>query len=79
MQFNTDVINTEAEFKAACVADGDRFLAMLRYMQKDLNERIMNTELTVERNAIYYEFNNLNKFIKTIENIRLDTAPQLNI
>ncbi|EHX9244011.1 hypothetical protein K3712_000541 [Escherichia coli] len=72
-------INTEAEFKTACITHGDHFLSMLRYMRTDLENRVFSEQKEIERNKIFHKHQNLSEIIKTIENARLDSAPQINV
>ncbi len=71
-------INTEAEFNAACISDGEKVLPILRYMQNDLKDKIMSTENEKQRSIIYHKYNNLGEVIKTIENEFFPSAPTFN-
>lgn len=72
------IINTEAEFKAACMSDGDKVLAILRYMQKEQHDLIMLTDDKVERDKIYYQYKDLGKFIQRIANESFPLTPNFN-
>lgn len=69
------IINTEAEFKAACMSDGDKVLAILRYMQNELHDQIMLTEDTKTRDKIYFKYHDLGKTIQRIANESFPLTP----
>ena len=63
------IINTESEYKAACVADGEKVLAILRYVQGTLKDSLVNPSNTKHELAnIFYKYNNLGEVITQIEN-----------
>lgn len=72
------IINTEAEFKAACMSDGDKVLAILRYMQEELKEKHMHLDEVSERTKIYHQYHNLGKIIQTIQNESFPLATSFN-
>ncbi|WBM71930.1 hypothetical protein OH773_06730 [Buttiauxella sp. WJP83] len=76
---NTMTISTEAEFKAECIANGDKAITLLKYLQKELHESIFLTPKSSDREKIFHKYNNVGELIKTIENARHESAPQLNI
>lgn len=71
-------ISTEAEFKAACIADGDKAISILKYIQDDLHKSIFSCLKEQDRNRIFHKYNNVDELIKTIANARHESAPQLN-
>lgn len=78
MQTMTKTISTEAEFKAACIADGDKAIELLKYIQSELHSSIFVTQKDSDRNKIFHKYNNVDELIKTISNARHESAPQLN-
>lgn len=71
-------IQTESEFKAACIADGDKVLAILRYMQQELKDKQMDIEDQSERTKMYHRYHNLGVIIQTIQNESFPLSPSFN-
>lgn len=75
---NTKTISTEAEFKAACIADGDKVIPILHYMINGLQKDIFAENTQLKRDKIYFKYNDLKSVVTEIENARHESAPQLN-
>ncbi|ELQ8980639.1 hypothetical protein R3B00_001301 [Klebsiella pneumoniae] len=71
-------IQTESEFKAACIADGDKVLAILRFMQEELKEKHINIDDQSERTKVYHQYHNLGKIIQTVQNESFPLEPSFN-
>lgn len=80
MQLLKEVLNTEAEFKAACIGYGDQVLPILNYLLTTKKDGLYNGTLKDSEKIIELKkISNLMEIITEIENSRFETAPQFNV
>lgn len=80
MQLLKEVLNTEAEYKAACIGYGEHVLQILNYMLTTKKEHVFNGSLKDSDKIIEIKkIQNLSEIIAEIDNNRLETAPQFNV
>lgn len=81
MQLLKEVLNTEAEFKAACIGYGDQVLPILNYLLTTKKEGLYNGAIKEDSKKIIElkKISNLMEIITEIENSRYETAPQFNV
>lgn len=80
MQLLKEVLNTEAEYKAACIGYGEQVLQILNYLLKTKKEDVFNGNYKdSERIIEIKKIQNLQEIITDIDNSRYETAPKFNI
>ena len=72
-------IETESEYKAALMADGDKILTVLDYMCRVKRDAVFTmTGKESEKLKEVYKVQNLQELIQEIKDANLPTAPKFN-